>query len=135
MNDIAATIGITNHSKIWKVYETTQHNAEYYNRRFLGLDHFKRIPVRTRNDYWLYIMLCDFRDSFMAYMKERGIEVSLVHARNDIQPIFKDSKIDLPGLEQFWDKQVCIPVGWWLTEKQREQVAKAVLDYDTACSC
>lgn len=134
MNDIAATIGIANHNRMSEVYTKTQNNARFYNEEFTGLFHFKKVPVETRNDYWLYILKCDDRDNFMKYMKEQGIETSLVHARNDIQPIFKDSLVKFDGLEKFWTEQVCIPVGWWLSKNDVRKIAKAVKDYDTICS-
>jgi dTDP-4-amino-4,6-dideoxygalactose transaminase len=67
-------------------------------------------------------------------MKDNGIETSLVHARNDIQPIFKSSRRKLPGLEKFWEKQVCIPVGWWLTHKQVKYIADKVRYFNEICS-
>ena len=135
MNDIAATIGISNFEKLGDVILKTDNHAQYYNNAFMGLDHIKRVPVLHRNDYWLYIILVEKKDKFMEYMEDCGIETSLVHARNDIQPIFKSSRCKLPGLEKFWEKQVCIPVGWWLTDKQVKFIADKVRHFNEICSC
>lgn len=136
MNDIAATIGISNFDKLGDVISRTMKHAQYYNDVFKNLDCVKRVPVPHRNDYWLYIILVEKKNKFMKYMKANDIETSLVHARNDIQPIFKSSKCcGLPGLEKFWEKQVCIPVGWWLTDKQVKFIADNVRRFDEICSC
>lgn len=134
MNDISATIGISNFEKLDYVISRTQKNATYYNAAFRALHGIKPVPVPFRNDYWLYIILVKKKSAFMKYMTDHGIETSLVHARNDIQPIFKNSKRELPGLEIFWKKQVCIPVGWWLTDKQIRFIADTVRGFDEICA-
>lgn len=134
MNDISATIGISNLKKLSDIILKTRRNAQYYNNAFKKLDYVKTVPVPHRNDYWLYILLVDRKPEFMAYMRDHGIETSLVHARNDIQPIFKSAKRKLPGLEKFWKKQVCIPVGWWLTDKEVKFIADKVKQFNEICS-
>jgi perosamine synthetase len=134
MNDISATIGISNFDKLGDVMSKTRKHAQYYNNAFMNLDCVKLVPVLQRNDYWLYIILVENKTRFMEYMNDNGIETSLVHARNDIQPIFKSSRCKLPGLEEFWEKQVCIPVGWWLTNKQVKFIADKVRYFHEICS-
>lgn len=133
MNDISATIGISNFQELDRIMAKTGGHGEYYNRAFAGLKRVKRVPVLLRNDYWLYIVLVEKKKEFMTYMEDNGIETSLVHVRNDIQPIFKDSRRALPGLETFWEKQVCIPVGWWLTDEQVRFIADKVRYFDEIC--
>jgi dTDP-4-amino-4,6-dideoxygalactose transaminase len=53
----------------------------------------------------------------MQKMKEAGIMVSKVHARNDLHTCFKEFRTKLPGVDKFDSEQVSIPVGWWLTEE------------------
>ena len=134
MNDISATIGISNFEKLEDVISKTRKNAQYYNDAFMNLDFVKPVPVPHRNDYWLYILLVEKKPQFLEYMRDNGIETSLVHARNDVQPIFKSSRRKLPGLEKFWEKQVCIPVGWWLTHKQVKSIADKVRYFNEICS-
>ena len=130
MNDIAASIGIANHDDLPYITGKTQEHARMYNKAFSGLRNIMTIPTEVRNDYWMYILLVNNRDYFIDYMKNSNIEVSLVHARNDIQPVFSESKCDLPGLEQFWSKQVCIPVGWWLEDRDIDYIINKVCEYD-----
>lgn len=133
MNDVAASVGLANIEDLSFTVSKAQVHAQKYNREFAGLNGIKTVPVATRNDYWMYILLVDDRDGFMAYMKENGIETSLVHARNDIQPIFNDARCNLPGLEEFWAKQVCIPVGWWLSDDDVDYIIDKVKQYEKAC--
>ena len=62
------------------------------------------------------------------------IETSPVHSRNDVHPIFRAAKRKLPGLEEFWKRQVCLPVGWWLTDREVSLVAATVRHFDEVCS-
>ncbi|MCX5867830.1 MAG: DegT/DnrJ/EryC1/StrS family aminotransferase [Proteobacteria bacterium] len=134
MNDIAATIGISNFYELGNIVLKTNRHAQYYNRVFADLNCVETVPTPHRNDYWLYIILVEKKNMFIEYMKESGIEASPVHYRNDVQPIFKSSKRSLPGLEKFWKRQVCIPVGWWLSDKQVSFIADKVGRYDEICS-
>jgi dTDP-4-amino-4,6-dideoxygalactose transaminase len=65
----------------------------------------------------------------MAYMEEKNIVTSAVHARNDTHTMFKDFRANLPGVDEFVSEQVSIPVGWWLTEQQRDYIIEAVRQY------
>ena len=46
--------------------------------------------------------------------------------------MFKDSIIDLPGVDEFVSGQMCIPVGWWLTPKEVRYIIDRVVKYE-AC--
>ena len=59
----------------------------------------------------------------MQEMKKAGVTVSQVHARNDHHTMFSDFRRVLPGVDEFAAEQVSIPVGWWLSEEQREHIA------------
>ena len=134
MNDIAATIGISNFKELGGVTSSTLRHAQHYNQKLGALKHVKTVPVRTRNDYWLYLILAERRAELMQYMGEHGIETSQVHHRNDVQPIFESSRRELPGLERFWERQVSIPVGWWLRDDEVEFIAERVSHFDEICS-
>jgi hypothetical protein len=66
-------------------------------------------------------------------MERARITVSQVHARNDSHTIFKDSKAELPGVDEFTSEQVSIPVGWWLTDKDLVKIIDAIVEYDRCC--
>jgi dTDP-4-amino-4,6-dideoxygalactose transaminase len=134
MNDIAATIGLANFRELPTIVRKVNRHARYYDRAFERLRTIKPVPTPVRNDYWLYILLVEKKAGFAEHMKAHGIETSPVHSRNDTQPIFRSSKRKLPGLESFWKRQVCIPVGWWLTGKDAAFVADTVRRFDEVCS-
>ena len=63
----------------------------------------------------------------MNKLNDAGIMASKVHARNDTHSMFKDFKADLPNTEKFNATHLCIPVGWWVTDEDREYIADKLL--------
>ncbi|HEX4838872.1 MAG TPA: DegT/DnrJ/EryC1/StrS family aminotransferase [Rhabdochlamydiaceae bacterium] len=135
MNDVSAAIGLAQLNHVRSVLEAHRSNAQFYNEKLSGISSQGLELLNYQSDrsssYWLYtIKVRDFRP-FMEVMKSKGITVSQVHARNDHHTVFKAFKADLPGVDAFVQKQVSIPVGWWITSQEREYIAKAIVDYVT----
>jgi len=128
MNDVTATIGLEQMKYIDKILETYRFNAKYYDEHLYNIPGIE--PLRYKKDslsaYWLYTILVDNKPEFMEKMNAVGIQVSSVHARNDKHSLFKDIQIELPMVTEFWRRMVSIPVGWWVTEEDRERIVKEV---------
>jgi dTDP-4-amino-4,6-dideoxygalactose transaminase len=71
-------------------------------------------------------MLVENREGFYKHMKECGIVVSQVHERNDKHTCVKDYISSLPNLDKTIGKVVSIPVGWWVTEEQRQYIVDCI---------
>jgi len=135
MNDISATIGIEQLKQVRSVLTDHRINAYYYDSEFetRHIRHAKPLNYDDANlsSYWLYTILVDDRPSFMEWMTQKGIQVSRVHARNDRHTCFKDARNkELPGVDEFDKKHVCIPVGWWLTIEDREYIVDCIERWD-----
>lgn len=131
-NDIAAAIGLANLPGMAAAVASGQRNAEYYCRWLRDLPGIDVPPYDPQCAYWLMTLCVDDRAGFMAYLGERGIATSQVHARNDKHDAFKavgESRGPLPGVEAFDARQVSIPNGWWVSEQQREYIAAVVTDW------
>ena len=131
MNDVNATIGIEQLKYVGKLLERQRLNAAYYDGKLTGLDRVKLLRYRPDrlSSYWLYTIRVDDRKDFQEYMAKAGIMVSQVHVRNDIHTAFKQFRRNLPGVDEFSAQQVSIPVGWWVTDEDREKIAKAVIEW------
>ena len=129
MNDVNATIGLEQLSYVGEVLRKHRENAVYFTQRFQGLPGMKLLNYQTDREgsYWLFTIRVTNRLTFMQRMKEAGIVVSQVHARNDKHTMFKEFRRNLPGVDEFVAEQVSIPVGWWLTEDQRQYIADTVI--------
>jgi dTDP-4-amino-4,6-dideoxygalactose transaminase len=135
MNDVTAVIGLEQLKYVGQTIEKHRANAKRYDEAFKNLEAVR--PLKYKGDrssvYWLYTIRVKNRPKFMEYMEREGITVSQVHARNDNHTIFKDSKVELPGVDEFTSEQVSIPVGWWLTDEDLAKIIDAIVEYDHRC--
>lgn len=132
MNDVAATIGIENFKHTKEILAIHRENAVFYNEQFRCL---KKIALLTEDkeylsSYWLFTMKVDNPEKFSDFMKARNVMASQVHRRNDNHPLTKPFRKHLPGVNEFTKHMVCIPVGWWVSKKDREYIAKIVKEYE-----
>ena len=128
MNNITAVIGLTQMERIEDTLKRYRENAEYYNSRLGDVPGITLcLPFYNCNpSYWLYTLRVEKRDEFIEYLNSKGIEASIVHPRNDTYSIFKEFKSYLPGVDEFYNSMVHIPVGWWLEKEDLEYIFETI---------
>jgi perosamine synthetase len=131
MNDISATIGLENLKYSRKILNTHRENADFFRKTLSDIDSIRLTEELTgyESSYWLFTLLVKNRPSFLEYMSARKIMVSQVHRRNDTHPVVKNYKTRLPGVDEFSKHMVCIPVGWWVSKKDRAYIADVIKKY------
>lgn len=131
MNDICAVIGNENFKHVDSILWQHRNNAKFYDEAFKDISAITVVPenIDGKSSYWLYTIHVHNRDELMKKLKEENIMASKVHARNDTHSMFSEFRCKLPGVEQFNATHICIPVGWWITEEQREYIAEKVIKY------
>jgi len=130
MNDVNATIGIENLKHANDIVAKHQENAAYYDANIKN----KYVTLLTRESggqsaVWIYSLLVDEKESFIKYMSDNGIDTSQVHERNDKHTALSEFKIDLPTLDKVVSKMIAIPVGWWITEQERNYIVKTINNF------
>ena len=78
------------------------------------------------SSFWIYSILVENKDGFQRWMKERGIATSQVHERNDIHSTVRDHRSLLPNLDKTVPMLSSIPVGWWVSEEDREWIVESI---------
>lgn len=129
MNDMNAVIGMENLKEVDEnVIKIHKNNGKYYDENLKGIDGVTLLERDSRMDssFWIYSMLVERKQDFMDYMKQCGIVVSQVHERNDIHSCVRDYKTILPTLDSITPKLISIPVGWWVTEENREYIVDCI---------
>ncbi len=140
MNDIAASIGISNLPGTFAAVASHRENAERYRNEIegndgeayrLNLDGIQTLPHINGGSYWLYTLLAEDRAGFIKYLANAGIAASPAHTRVDDMPCFYDEETDIPrpALQKFAARHVCIPVGWWLSEEEVTHIVTTIRDY------
>lgn len=131
MNDVAAAVGLGNLPGVGTRVARAKENAAAY---WDALDGLLGLTVpwpSTDASWWLYTLLVPRdRQPFIEGLRRHGVESGLVHSRNDHHPGFAARAIErhLPGVDEFAARQVSIPVGWWVGEKERAVVIDAVTE-------
>ncbi len=133
MNDIAATIGLANLKYHEYVVRSARENAEFYRTQLVSLSTqhpnltVMDVPGDCLPTYWLYtITVRRNRDQFADALREDGIACSKVHSRNDEHPCMPKPTTPLRGVDEFYATQLSLPVGWWVTEKDRQYVVDSI---------
>lgn len=134
MNDIAATIGLTNLRGMDEVIKAHADNAAWLTKTLTGSLPSGSVPcIDDASSWWLYTIHCDRRSALIEHLKKHGIQSSPVHRRNDEYSAIKSFArwvVPHDGVDKFAATELAIPVGWWLTEKSRSRIADAVLSFD-----
>ena len=135
MNNVAAAIGLAQVPHIEQIISTHQDNARKYREAFSDSEHVTplRVPQGSESVHWVYTVLLSsglahHRDDILAQLNGEGILAGLVHVPNDAYTCFRDfQSADLPGVEEFFARQISLPVGWWLSADDIEHIAQRVL--------
>ena len=64
----------------------------------------------------------------MAKLQEHGIGAGVVHMPNHHYDCFKTSLTPLPNVDAFSNRQISLPVGWWLTEQDAQFIATKTVE-------
>ena len=128
MNDVCATIGMENLKHVNKIVGKHKSNAKYYDDNLNGIPGLQLLKRHDDREsaFWIYSMLVEDRDNFYTWMRECEIVSSQVHERNDKHTCVKEYKSPLPTLDKTIGKVVSIPVGWWVTDEQREYIVDCI---------
>ena len=128
MDDICASVGIENFKHMNELVSKHKTNAAYYDKH---LQNVKGVTLLKSEEgfesaFWIYSLLVEDRAGFYKHMEQCGITASQVHERNDKHSCVAEFKTDLPNLEKTIGKVVNIPVGWWVTNEQREYIVNCI---------
>lgn len=128
LNDINAAIGLANLVEVDDRVARHRDNAAFYDRELKdvpGIRLTERADDR-HSSFWIYSLLAERRQAFMARLAERGVASSPVHHRNDTHSCAREYRQLLPGLDAFADQIVSIPVGWWVSDTDRQHVVDTI---------
>lgn len=128
MNNVNATVGLVQMRYLDYIINSHVSNGKYYDVQLKGIDGVELIPyyVNTEPSYWLYTMKVERRADFCRMMADGGVLASELHLRNDRHSVFSESKRLLPCLDEFYQKFVHIPCGWWVSTEDRERIVALI---------
>lgn len=128
MNNVNATIGLVQMKYVEEIIGRYIANGKYFDEALKGIPGVELVQYNknTEPSYWLYTMRVDHRDDFCKMMEDNGILASQLHHRSDTHSLFRESKRELPNMED-WDAHfVHIPCGWWVNQEERERIVNVI---------
>jgi dTDP-4-amino-4,6-dideoxygalactose transaminase len=129
MNDLCAAIGLANLKLGKENVKACRVNAFWYEKTIDNTEKVRKPPWDEGSSWWLYTLLVDDQKAFIDHMKLHGVAASQVHARCDKHPQMQFYSGELLGVDYFASHEVCIPVGWWLTDTDKDRIVHAVREY------
>lgn len=132
MNNINACIGIEQMKFIEGIVKKHKLNHRFFQDNINNSKIIKMKENRySESSCWIYTILTEDRDNLQKYLASKGISSDPVHVRNDTYSVFDrfKSKSPLLGADEFCSKHLNIPVGWWLSEEERDYIVEVVNSY------
>ncbi len=132
MTDDQAAVGLANAERVEWVVNRHRENAAWFDKALRGLPGVSLPPADPGSAWWLYCLTANDRDALQAHLASRGVASSPVHAINTRHAAFARQSRgadSVSNADWFDTHQLSIPVGWWLTPEDREQVAAAVISF------
>jgi dTDP-4-amino-4,6-dideoxygalactose transaminase len=128
MNDIAASIGLSNMEHLGEITSKHISNGTFYDIQLKDANGVRLLESKNdrQSSYWIYTMRVDNRDGFIQKMKEKGIGISRVHDRNDKHDCVQEFRTALPGTDKICKDMICIPCGWWVGREEREYIVESI---------
>lgn len=119
MNNVSGYVGVTQMDYLDKLYNTQRTNAKKWQEYFS--DNKEITLLNTRNNtnpsYWAFTILSNNRDELLQKFRNDGFYASKMHLRNDLYSVFKSSAKDFKGINEFSNKQLNLPCGWWINNE------------------
>ena len=131
MNNINATIGLSQMPHLEKIVGSHISNGMFYDREIHN-PYIKKLRKDSDKEsaYWIYSVLVDRPQELKQYLAEHGIASDVVHVRNDKYSVFKEYRAkNLKGCDYFCSSLLNIPVGWWLTAQHRDHIVTTLNDW------
>lgn len=131
MHDVSAVIGLEQLKYTAKLLARNRENAAFYRARLAEVKGVSllRYAIDRLSSYWLFTVRVKDREGFQDFMTKKGVMVSRVHVRNDHHTYTKSFRRNLPGVDEFDREQISIPVGWWVSDEDRETVAHSIEEW------
>lgn len=128
VTNIAAAMGLAHLEEFPVILRRRSEIAALYRQELEGVPGvtlFESKPDRT-SGHQLFTLHVEHRDDFCRMMRSRGVEVSVVHVRNDQYTVFGGLRLDLPILEKFSATYISIPLHNLLFDEDVQYVIQCI---------
>lgn len=113
-NDLKCYIGIQQMKNVEWVISKQRKNASKWEDVLEEFTEYQPISIHdSYPNFWVYGIMTENKQKTLEFFRSNGFYASSVHFPNNFYSVFKDKR-DLPGVNEFFNKFLAIPSGWWL---------------------
>ncbi|CAL2090658.1 Aminotransferase DegT [Tenacibaculum sp. 190524A05c] len=114
MNEINSFIGFKQMDDVDKLIAKQRENASKWDSIVNDIENCVPLKVNkdTNPNYWVYGVLANNKREQIKSFRNKGFYATSVHINNNIYSVFKN-KSNLKGVNEFMNKFIAIPSGWW----------------------
>tara|TARA_R100000908_G_C3750456_1_gene145093 strand:- start:25 stop:1122 length:1098 start_codon:yes stop_codon:yes gene_type:complete len=131
MNNMNACIGIEQLKYIDKLIDRHISNSKYYDKN-IDNDNIELLQKsdRSESSSWFYTILTENKTDLQKYLKNNGISSDTALFRNDrYKCMEKFRNNNLVGLDYFENRMLNLPVGWWVSNAERNHIVEVINRY------
>lgn len=131
LNDYSAALGLANLEDLDFILQRRKEIAEFYKSKIIQNDLIKFLDYKEENSSanWLFTIILNNRNSFITYLKEKGIPTSVVHLGIHNNDVFKKSFSNLENQNLFDKQQISIPLHSNLTNNDINQIVDVINEW------
>lgn len=115
MNEVSSYIGYCQMQVLPELFARQRANAKAWHE--IVVSEYPDLQLLDTNDitpsYWVFGVLSDDKLKTLNHFRELGYSCSGVHIPNTYYSIF-GSQGEFPGVDEFYNKFVALPCGWWV---------------------
>ncbi len=122
ISNVNSYIGICQMNHVDELIERQRGVASVWREKLentCGIEVLRR--EETTPNYWVFGTLVDNKLDRMREFRNKGWYASGVHINNNIYSVFGESA-PLPGVEEFKDRFMALPCGWWVEEDLIDEI-------------
>jgi perosamine synthetase len=119
MSEVSSLIGLRQMEQMDTLIEKQRQNASKWSNILEGKNHINEL-LPTPNvlpNYWVFGILADDKLTTIKKFRDQGFYATSVHINNNIYSVFKNTTA-LKGVNEFMDRFVALPCGWWVNSDQ-----------------
>ena len=116
MNDITASIGLVGLKYSDEILNKRRKLTKIYDEKL------KCDQKVSGGACWLYGVIIENRDEIARQLMSKGVDVNMVHLRNDIYKAFGGKRQNLINMNDIEEKYLYLPLNSYITENQVEEV-------------
>jgi dTDP-4-amino-4,6-dideoxygalactose transaminase len=133
MTDVNAYIGIKGLESIDGIIKQHQNNAKLYQDALKDTCRTCH-TFESGSSFWTYpVHVVGNRDELINRFNLNGVQTSIVHNRLDTMTCFKQYVTELPNLDYFMERILHLPCGWWVSERDIQNITSLIREWSLPC--